>query len=898
MRRLADGTATGVAAAILSFAGAGGQVEADGTSGAGGSQSGARTLQIGSGTPDIVVDGVLDEAAWADAPAASGFVQNQPRPGEPASQRTEARVLFDGEALYVGVRLFDDDPGAIASQLTRRDQTSGYSDWAGVIIDSYFDRRTAFAFYVNPKGVRRDLYIFNDSDDDEGWDPVWEAAAMVDGEGWSAEMRIPLSQLRFSATAEGQEVRWGINFYREIAREDEESYWSPVLPEEDGFVSRAGTLEGLPRLDPPRRLEIEPYTSASLTRAPGNGANPFYERNDAGASIGADVNWGVTPDLTLSATINPDFGQVEVDPAVVNLSAFETFFPEKRPFFLEGVDIFNSFGSTRTYNNFGGQDVFFSRRIGREPQRGVPDASFADVPAQTTIATAAKLSGKTSGGWSIGVLDAVTLEETASFVDEDGAFGETPVEPTTNYFVGRVRKDVRAGNTVVGGIVTATNRAMDGDLFGPLMHSDAYFGGLDFEHAWNDREWTLSGYVGGSYVRGSEEALLRTQTASARYYQRPDADHVELDSTRTSLSGYVGAFSLAKTGGEHWLASATLREASPGLELNDLGFMSQTDQRAISTLVLYRENDPGRLFREWDIGLFQNWAWTTGNEKRFEGYGFFAEGTLNSFWYVELDGSYSGASYSPFLTRGGPLMEVVPQWNLELEFETDRRKPISFHAGAFYREDEADEYDKVLFGGVLARPGPNVQIRFDPSLVFERDADQFVTARVDPLAASTFGTRYVFADVEGTRLTLNTRVDWTFAPDLSLQLFVQPLISANEFSNYKEFREPRTFDFDVYGEDRGTLTRSDGMLTVDPDGDGPAESFSFGERTFNFRSIRANAVLRWEYRPGSELFIVWQHLRSDSGPEADFDLNRDFDSLFEAEGTNVVVIKGTYWLGL
>ncbi len=870
----------------------------DGGAGEEGASNQTRVLRAGTTGDELTIDGRLDETAWAAAAAATGFIQRQPRAGEPASQPTEARVLFDGEAIWVGLRLHDDRPDSIAAQLTRRDQTSGYSDWAGVIIDSYFDRRTAFAFFVNPQGVRRDLYFFNDDNDDEGWDPVWAAAATVDDGGWTAEMRIPLSQLRFSATDPGEEATWGINFYRDIAREDEESFWSPVLPAEDGFVSRAGTLTGLSSLDPPRRLEVEPYASARLTRAPGDASNPFFARNDAGANVGADVNWGVTPDLTLSATINPDFGQVEVDPAVVNLSAFETFFPEKRPFFLEGVDIFNSFGRTRSFNNFGGQDVFFSRRIGREPQRSVSGAVFADVPDQSTIATAVKLSGKTSSGWSIGVLDAVTLEETAEFVDDEGTVSETPVEPLSNYFVGRVRKDLRGGHTVVGGIFTAANRDMGGDLFDPLLHSGAYFGGLDFEHAWSDREWTVSGYLGGSLVRGTEEALLRTQTAPARYYQRPDADHVSVDSARTSLSGYVGQLSIARTGGEHWLGSATYREASPGLELNDLGFMSQTDHRALSTLVLYQENEPGRLFREWRAATFQNWAWTTGNEKRFEGYGFFAGGTLNNFWFVELDGSYNGGSLSPFLTRGGPLMRVVPQWNLELEFSSDRRKAVSYYAGYSHREDEAEEYDYVLFAGVQARPGPNVQLQFDPRLSFERDADQFVTRRVDAGADATFGTRYVFADVEATNLNLNTRVDWTFAPDLSLQFFVQPLISVNEFSRYKEFREPGTFDFDVYGEDRGTLTREDGTITIDPDAEGPADEFSFSEPTFNFRSIRANAVLRWEYRPGSELFVVWQHLRSDTGPEPDLDVGRDFDDLFAAEGTNVLVIKGTYWMGL
>ncbi|NIP83119.1 MAG: hypothetical protein GWM90_29370, partial [Gemmatimonadetes bacterium] len=438
------------------------------------------------------IDGVLGEPGWQAAGVASGFTQMRPDPGAPATQRTEIRILHDDQAIYVAARMFDTAPDSIVAQLGRRDDEV-YSDWIYVAIDSYFDHRTAFAFGLNPRGVMVDVLLHNDTEDDGSWDAVWEGAARRDEQGWTAEFRIPLSQLRFNVpetdgcgadpgtgdAAACGELVWGVNFLRKIARHGEESFWAPTLPEDGRLVSLFGELHGLRDLEPPRRLEVMPYAVASATAAPGEAEDPFYHDVDPFGGMGADIKAGVTSDLTLTATINPDFGQVEADPSVVNLTAFETFFPEKRPFFVEGVDIFR-FGIGLGDGDLGNESLFYSRRIGRAPQGDV-DGDYTDYPDATTILGAAKLSGKTASGWSIGVLDALTASEYGRY-ELDGVEGETPIEPLTNYGVARVIKDFRAGRSAVGGIFTATNRSLpeSGEL--DWLRRSAYTGGLDVRH--------------------------------------------------------------------------------------------------------------------------------------------------------------------------------------------------------------------------------------------------------------------------------------------------------------------------------------------------------------------------------------------------------------------------------
>jgi hypothetical protein len=429
------------------------------------------------------LDGLLHDLVWQLAPVATDFTQRSPNDGEMPSQRTEIMLLYSDIYLYVGIIAHDSSPDSIIAPIFRRDGDEA-SEWVHIAIDSYNDRRTAFVFGVNPRGVQRDLMITDNSNEDDSWNAVWEAEAQITEEGWSAELKIPLSQLRFSSNS--TEQNWRINFQRQIARNGEEVFWRPVPQSASGLVSNFAELDGVRNLKKPRRLEILPYASAELTRIPEpDDADPYYESNDFAGRLGADVKYGITSDLTLSATINPDFGQVEADPAVINLTANENFFDEKRPFFLEGRDIFQ-FGNTRTFARFGNPITFYSRRIGRSPQGNHEDADidaeFVDKPDFTTIATAAKISGKTRSGWSVGFLDAYTLKETADYMNESGHEGSFAVEPATNYMVARTKKDLNEGNTYFGGFASAVNRNVDGTYFEEYMRSSAYLGGVDFEH--------------------------------------------------------------------------------------------------------------------------------------------------------------------------------------------------------------------------------------------------------------------------------------------------------------------------------------------------------------------------------------------------------------------------------
>ena len=849
-------------------------------------------------------DGRLDEPAWDGAETADGFTQTSPDPGAPATERTEARVLYDDQALYVGIRLHDSKPDSISAQLARRDAYGIYSDWVYVFVDSYFDRRTAFVFSTNPRGVQRDALIFDDARESPDWDAVWEVATAVDSVGWVAEFRIPLSQLRFDSREPVDGRVWGLQIQREIARRQEVDSWSPKLPQDPGFVSRFGVLAGLRGIRPAQRIELQPFVSGRLTRAPRISDDPFYRTNDVGINAGADVKVGLTAGLTLTGAINPDFGQVEVDPAVVNLTVFETFFPEKRPFFVEGSDIFQ-FGQTRTYNNaYGLEQFFYSRRIGRPPQIQ-PDGEvhYINAPGQSTILAAAKLSGK-AGPWSIGFMDAVTGRETARFLTTSGERGSVPVEPLTNHLVGRLRRSYRGGNTVVGGMATAAHRDLNHSLLYASLRSSAYLTGLDVEHSWAQRTWTLAGFVAGSHVQGSKGVVAGTQRSSARYYQRPDAGYVQVDPERSSLDGYMGEIALKKTG--TWYGSLDYKEASPGFEISDLGYLYRADFRGIGTTVAYRRNEPGRRLRNFSLSGFTNHAWNFGRDQIYEGYGASVYGTFTNLWNAAATLSYSPEFLSDRLTRGGPVVALPRQWQLSASGGSDSRKRFALSGSVSYVEDESGGRSRSMSLGLDVRPSSAMRIRLGPYLSRDYSTSQFVLGVDDALADATYGTRFVFADLDQTTLTLDTRLDWTFSPKLSLQLYAQPFVAAGDYAGYKELERSRTNDFAVYGMDRGWIQRGTGCanpaakggtFAVDPDGPGPGACFGVPDWDFTYRSLRGNAVLRWEYRPGSALFLVWQQQRAGTAGLGTFDFDRDASRIFREPATNVLLVKATYWMG-
>ncbi|CAN5654573.1 hypothetical protein BH23GEM6_BH23GEM6_12050 [soil metagenome] len=867
---------------------------------------GARQMQADRLSGEIRIDGRLDEADWERAVPATDFTESYPNPGAAANERTEARILWDDQALYVGVRMYDSSPDSIAAPLARRDASGIYSDWVHVLVDSYHDRRTAFRFSVNPRGVQRDVYMFNDGNEDGSWDAVWQGATQIDSLGWTAEYRIPLSQLRYQAVVDGERV-WGIQIMRDIARREQRLAFSPWDRRSPGFVSRFGELRGIDGIRPVRRLEIQPYTSARLTRAPGDTLNPFFRGNDGALTAGADVKVGLTSGLTLTATINPDFGQVELDPAIINLSAFESFFAERRPFFVEGADVFR-FGQVRTNINLDGQTFFYSRRIGRSPQRLLQGGQYAyvDAPQETSILGAAKVTGKI-GPWTVGTMNALTDRELARFTTPDGDLRTSPVEPKTNFFLSRVAREFRTGRSVVGSMFSATNRSFaDDEDLSSLLRSDAYFGGLDFEHSWAARAWTLSGYLAGSHVQGSTAAMTRTQRSAARYFQRPDAGHVDLDPTRTSLSGHIGEVALRHLGS--WDMSLGYKESSPGFELNDLGFQGPTDYRVATAMVGRRINQPGRLFRERSGYSFVASRWNFDGDRTTTITGGGANGTLNNLFSVGMEGIVVLAAFDERLTRGGPMARQPAGYQLSSHIGSPSRNPLALNGQVQLSGADGGSWSRQANLNADWRPSTAVRLQMGPSLSVRRQSAQFITSTPDLAAEPTFGRRYIFGEIDQTTVGLSTRVDWTFTPGLSLQLYAQPFIAAGRYSDFKEFAAPRTFDFDVYGRDRGTICRYGELLfaspvnslpcpAVQPAGGDPDFTVRFQNPDFNLRSLRGNAVLRWEYNPGSSLFFVWQQQRSGILPIGTFDLTHDVDGILNAPATNVFLIKATYWIG-
>lgn len=820
-------------------------------------------VRVVSATGDIEVDGRLDEADWARATPVSGFTQVDPEEGQPVSEATEARILFDSEALYVGVRLHDRQP--VSERLGRRDMPLSDSDWLGVVIDSYHDHRTAYSFDINPAGVQRDAVKSmgpgGQEQDDLSWDPVWEGRATKDEGGWTAEYRIPFSQLRFG---DEENPVWGIQLERVIGRRREYAVLSFTPKAEQGGIPTYGHLVGLSGVEPGKRLEVLPYVVTKAEHID-PGPNPFRKDGEHSASGGVDLLYRVSSDFTLNASLNPDFGQVEVDPAVINLTVYETFFDEKRPFFIEGGEIFD-FGR----NTSGGQ-LFYSRRIGRAPQLR-PPSHRADTPEATTILGAGKLTGKTSNGWSLGILEAVTQEETARYLDGAGVARSFAAEPLTNYFVGRVRKDGRAGRSSVGAMLTATNRSLGTDELAAGFRDSGYAGGIDFRHEWSNRSWVLRGSLVGSRIAGDARAVTRVQRFGNHFFQRPDADHLEVDSAATSLSGYSVGLALAKQAGAHWRGELAVAATSPGFEVNDLGFQTRTDRRDAALHLTYVENTPGDFLRSYSITGISRFEHNYDNQRILGIMGVFANVLHLNFWRASMNFQYHTTANDDRSTRGGPLIERPSLWILGGEINSDPRKPITYGFGAGGGRDDYGGWNFNTGGSLGIKVSPRWSLTLSPQYDRAYTVAQYVSTVPDETAIQTFGARYLFAPLSQTTVSLETRLEFTFDPKLSFQLYAQPFIASGDYDGWNELAMPATYSFQPWDQET-------------PDLD------------FNFRSLRGTAVLRWEWRPGSTLFLAWQQARSDYAlGVGDFNFGRDRTALFDTRPDNVFVLKMNYWL--
>jgi hypothetical protein len=876
----------------------------------------APSARAGARTGEIRIDGRLSEEAWAEAPVIFGFVQREPFEGAPAEEDTQVRILFDDDAIYVAARMFEADTSRIRRPLVRRGQGGAFQDWFSVALDPNRDGITGYRFQVNAAGVQVDWYDYDDHRSDGSWNGVWESAVQVDSLGWTAEIRIPLSQIRFEAGAEPQ--TWGLQLQRRRSAAGEVSQFALQRQALRGVVSQYGRLEGIHLSSPARRMEVRPYVLSSYHRAPAVDGDPFFGGREMGGQVGSDLRVGLGSAFTLDATLNPDFGQVEADPSELNLTAFESFFREQRPFFIEDAQVFE-------FNLSGRQNrLFYSRRIGRAPQIGAPSgADFVHVPGVATIDAAAKITGRTSGGFSVGFLGAHTRKERGrAYFRDEGHLRSFLVEPATRYGALSAQQDLNRGASQVRGLVTGVHRALPEEGALPLAEG-AVSGGLAFLHQWRDRTWRLEGFAAVSHVRGGPEALTGLQRSSTHYFQRPDATRVTLDPDRSSLTGAEWQLRLDRQNREHWTGSAWIGQITPGFDVRDLGFSRNRERLAGGMNYGYRQLRPGPLFRSWEVEFssFHNFShealdhpgsWRGWREAYTDGkFELESEFTLLNYHGGGVSVRWQPDLFSRTATRGGPVMLDPAQIRGRLGLQTDRRQDTSFNGGIGLARGTRGSGGEVSLDGTLnVRPSPRLQLEFGPRISAQTDAVQYVAATSAVPFEATYGSRYFFGELDLRTLALQARANYTFSPNLSLQAYAEPFLSSGDYVGYRQLASPATYEFlefeegEAVGSGTGTVCvggricqGEDGLQHLDLTGDGRTD-FSFRDRDFLVRSLVGNAVLRWEYRPGSTVYLVWQRQQEMHDLADEIQLRRDLRGLLTAPASDRVILKVNYWLNL
>ena len=821
------------------------------------------------------IDGRLDEAVWSSAAVGTNFRQIEPTEGAAASERTEIRILYDNTALYVGVRLYDSEPGKIVTRLSRRDDDPD-ADKFTFYVDALHDRLTGAAFEVSAAGSQRDAIISNDTNRDGSWDAVWDAAVSIDDEGWNAELRIPLSQLRF---LKADHQTWGFNVERFIYRKSERDWFQLVPKNESGLASRMADLTGIDGVEPRRTLEIVPYAVArskrSATAIPGN---PFDDGTRYFGATGFDLKYALKPNVILNATMNPDFGQVEIDPAVVNLGAFETFFGEKRPFFTEGAQIFDNFGALGANNRNGFNrsepNLIHTRRIGRSPQgfpQGLGRDDFVDMPENTTILGAAKITGKTYSNWSFGVLEALTARENAR-ISSGALQSKAEVEPLTNYFAGRLLKEFGDGRSGLGTLFTGVNRDLRDPALKDLLPHRENVAGVDGYHFLDsDRVWVVNGRMVFSDVAGSAKSIERLQLAAQRYFKRTETPEVSFDPSRTSMQGWTGSVNLNRNQGS-WSINAALWGVSPGFDSSDMGFHFNGDRWGEHVAFSWRQIQPDHFTRDRDVMVAKFYTWNFGNVRTGDGVMAFTNMTFLNYWNMGGNVGFFRQVQDDRLTRGGPPSLEPASQSAFLYLNSDFRKSIVLHFdGSRDRNDAGGGSGNGGFS-VAWKPSPRINLSTGPGYSHSINVAQYVAAVNDDTALATHGKRYVFARLQQKTLSLDTRVNVLFTPRMTLQMYMQPLVVVGHYLDFKSLARPKSFDFDPY----------------------PSADFN---KDFNFKSLRVNAIFRWEWRLGSTLYVAWTQQREDPSNPGEFQFGRDFGRVFTGPADNVFLIKISRWFG-
>ena len=828
------------------------------------------------------IDGVIDDKGWEIVEWSGDFIEWEPDENTQPSQKTKFKIIYDKKYLYVAFRCYDTEPNKIEKRLSRRDGFVG--DGVALLIDSYNDKRNAFVFLVTAAGVKSDEFATENGDNfDNSWNPIWYTKTNIDAEGWTAEMKIPFSQLKFGKS---KEQNWGLECSRMIFRENEWSVWQRIPQDAPGMVSEFGKLRGLIDIQPQKQLEIQPFVVNQMDTYPKEGGNPFRDGSDYILNGGLDAKIGITNDLTLDLTVNPDFGQVDADPGAIALDGFQIFFEERRPFFVENKNIFDyEFADSN-------DNVFYSRRIGRDPQgqANLANGEFSDQPNNTTILGAAKFSGKTKTGWSLGLLESITGKMFAE-VDANGERREELVEPLTNYLVGRAQKDFNNRNSYIGGIFTATNRKLESNL--DFLRKAAYTGGFDFKHNWKDRNYYIEGNVVASHVTGSKEAIANTQNSITHLFQRVDAGHVDVDPDRTSMTGTGGKLEMGKAGGGNWRYEGGVIWRSPELELNDVGFLRQADliKQYLKVRRLFLK--PTNFYRRMQLELEQYTTYDfEGNYNRNQ-YQF--EGSINykNNWWTEIGGAHKPRIFSNTVLRGGPRWLWSDENFGYLFFGSDQRKKFNFTLG--YVNSQAAENNFSLERYVMRfRYQPFDAFSLSAEIEYEENPNK--TQYVDEVDYN--GTpRYVTANIDQRTFSTSLRFNYNLNPDLSIQFYGQPFISTGTYTDFNYVNDPTSEKLDnritVFNSNQISRINNTGSYFVDENLDGNTD-YEIEDPDFSLVQFRSNLVLRWEYIPGSEIFLVWSQGVTGIGDPMD-SLGSNLDAqILNQKKDNTFLIKATY----
>jgi len=834
-------------------------------------------------TPKPVIDGKLDDECWKKGTWGGNFRQWIPNEGAKPTYPTEFNIQYDDRNIYVAIRAYDGEPEKILRQAGVRDEFAG--EMAGVNFDSYHDYRTGFEFTVTAWGQKIDLVLFNPNNWDLNWNPVWKVKTGLEDSAWVGEWEIPLSQLRYS---NADEQVWGLHVWRWFSRLQEESDWEIQSKTGPGVIFNFGELHGIKGLKKSRRLEIMPYTLGDLKTMKKEPGNPFANTGRAfGGNVGLDAKIGISSNFTVDLTVNPDFGQVESDPSVLNLTAFETFYEEKRPFFLEGLTIFDY--------KFDDQSLFYSRRIGHSPSRNISpnDNLFVHTPDKTSILSAIKFSGTTSKGLSVGLIQSVTANEFARLSDKDGNRSKTKVEPLTSYTVARVQKGYNSGNTVFGGMLTSTNRLIEDNEFATLS-TNAYTGGLDLRHHWRDKEFYIDARLIGSYIDGSKEAITLLQQSSARYYQRPGASYLHYDTTATNLGGWGGKFMIGKGSKGRWKYSTGATFLSPGLELNDLGYMNSADQFNQENTVSYLINQPVSVFNTFEISLEQFNSWNFTGQYLGSGAHLSFESQFRNLLGFSANLIYHSRSLDTKILRGGYDMIMPHMITVFGRLHTNPSKKVTGSLQYSYEySGNSSAINYELAPGISYRPINNLKIGVTANYMNNHNRLQYITTDF-----SVPGNRYILGTIDQRTLGLTFRIDLNLTPEFSIQYYGSPFISLGSYSQLKHVTNPEANNYADRFELYQDPLLTEGMYQLYDYSGGPRFDYTIADPDFNFHEFRSNLVAKWEYRLGSFIYLVWSSEKSGSTNASHASVGDSYKQLKSIFPNNIFLIKLNYWFSL